>query len=197
MNCDASTTLESFTSSILIPQVPDSDSSLTRPEKIQSSESYFSYRSRFQPRSSLGTNGTGGPTLEVANVILAKNLDQAPAVVQIQALELLRTGRVFTRTAVHSVPKRFLLVPVLGAETGGCARVTKHLNDFFFLAHWHDPEDGFLNLEGDEDPDDDTTSTGSVVKKAGPVEPGEALISETVRIQSLGGGLLTEPGSPY
>ena len=176
INCDASTTFESFTSALLLPHSEDSDSSLAALDNTKSPESYFSYRSRYQQRNSLA-----GPSLRIANIVLAKNLDLAPLAVQIQALELLRIGRVFTRTAVHSAPKRFLFVPVLGADSGGCTHVTKHLNDFFLLAHWHDPEDGFLNLEDDEELDDDTISTGSVVKKAGPVEVVEALISETVR----------------
>jgi hypothetical protein len=113
--------------------------------------------------------------------------------VQIQALELLRTRRIFTRTSVQTAPKQFLFIPVLGADSGGQARVSKHLNDFLFVAHWHDPELGFVNVEDEQDEvdapvtddgtDDDTASTGSVVKKATtPVGASsvEALISESV-----------------
>ena len=86
--------------------------------------------------------------LQLANVLLVKNLDRAPRAVQIQALELLRTRRLFTRTSVHIAPKQFLLVAIVGATSGGQARVTPHLNDFFYLAHWHDAdEDGFVNLD--------------------------------------------------
>lgn len=93
---------------------------------------------------------------QIANVILAKNLDQAPKAVQIQALELIRTHRIFTKTSVQTAPKTFMLVAVLGAESGGDARVTPHLNDFFYIAHWVDPdEEGFTYLYGDNDDDDD------------------------------------------
>lgn len=120
----------------------------------------------------------------IANVILAKNLDQAPKAVQIQALELLRTHRIFTRTSVQTAPKTFMLIAVLGAESGGEARVTPHLNDFFYVAHWVDPDDeGFPHLDGDDESslasssydaahggqgDDDAASlasTASVVKR--------------------------------
>ncbi len=86
---------------------------------------------------------------------------------QIQALELLRTKRIFTRTSVQAAPKQFLFVAVLGAESGGEARVTPHLNDFFHIAHWHDPDDGFAYLEEEwrDDEDAETASTESVVKK--------------------------------
>jgi hypothetical protein len=99
----------------------------------------------------------------MANVVLARNLDRAPKAVQIQALELLRTRRIFTRTAVQTAPKQFLFVAVLGAAAGREAtasrrdepRVTPHLNDFLFISHWHDPADGFANLEDQLDGDED------------------------------------------
>jgi hypothetical protein len=116
----------------------------------------------------------------IANFVLAKNLDRAPQAVQIQALELLRTHRIFTRTSVQTAPKQFLFVPVLGAASGGAARVADHLNDFFFVAHWHDPEDGYVNTEEkqdeeeegakrqeEEEEEDDTGSASSVLQKSG------------------------------
>ncbi|KAK8101694.1 hypothetical protein PG999_012068 [Apiospora kogelbergensis] len=84
---------------------------------------------------------------QIANLVLARDLDRAPKAVQIQALELLRTRRIFTRTSVQAAPKQFLFVAVLGADSAGQARVTEHLNDFLYIAHWHDPEDGFARLE--------------------------------------------------
>jgi hypothetical protein len=118
----------------------------------------------------------------MANCILARNLDRAPQAVQIQALELLRTRRIFTRTSVQTAPKQFLFVPVLEAASGGAARVTKHLNDFFFIAHWHDPEDGYVNLEEQDEDGPDTASTSSVLKRANvaSVPNEEALITEGV-----------------
>lgn len=88
---------------------------------------------------------------------------------QIQALELLRTRRIFTRTSVQTAPKQFLFIAVLGAGSGGEARVTEHLNDFFYIAHWHDPLDGFAHVEdGEEDGEGDAASVASaesVVKR--------------------------------
>ena len=101
----------------------------------------------------------------IANIILAKNLHLTPRVVQIQALELLRTRRIFTRTSVQTAPKQFLFIALVGANSGGEARVTPHLNDFFYIGHWHDPdEDGFPHLEGELDEDgirnDDASNNG-------------------------------------
>lgn len=121
------------------------------------------------------------PSPQIAHFVIAKNLDRAPRVVQIQALELLRTRRIFTRTSVQAAPKQFVFIPVLGAASGGEAHVTAHLNDFFAIAHWHNPDDGYVNLdesEGRSDADDETASTESVVKKD--TSPSTALVSDIV-----------------
>jgi len=97
---------------------------------------------------------------KIANVIIAKNLDEAPKQVQIQALELMRTKRIFTHTSVQSAPKRFLFIALLAGGEG--PRLTKHLNDHIFISHFHDPEDEFPNLE---DLENDGDSISSVVRK--------------------------------
>lgn len=91
---------------------------------------------------------------------------------------------------MQTAPKTFLFVPVLGAESGGAARVTPHLNDFFYLAHWHEVGDGFPYVEEEEGwgGDAETASTSSVVKRSpgGLIgAPGsEPLLSEGVRLRS-------------
>jgi hypothetical protein len=106
----------------------------------------------------------------IANVIIAKNLDEAPRQVQIQALELMRTKRIYTRTSVQNAPKRFLFIALLAGGEG--PRLTKHLNDYMFISHFHDPEDGFPNLE---DMYDDGNSISSVLKKIPTQEPDASL----------------------
>ncbi|KAG5919010.1 hypothetical protein E4U42_006636, partial [Claviceps africana] len=78
----------------------------------------------------------------------------------LQALDLLRTGRLFARTAVQTTPKRFLFVPILRADAPGRVSppLTPYLNDFFVLSHWHDPLEG--EGEGDE-----SSSASSVVRR--------------------------------
>lgn len=88
-------------------------------------------------------------------------------------------------------------MPVLEAESGGEAHVTTHLNDFFAIAHWHDPEDGFVNLEEMDGGDDvETASNGSVIKRGTQVaEPlVDALISEAVRYQHGCGNVCSANG---
>ncbi|KYK61619.1 hypothetical protein DCS_02762 [Drechmeria coniospora] len=157
VDCDAETTLEAFASALLHPDMSTADaSSQPRPA---------SYFSSDPTKHSSSLPVTAGPTGQIANCILAKNLNRAPRLVQIQALELLRTRRIFTRTAVQTAPKQFVFLPLLEARSGGEAHVTAHLNDFFALAHWHDPDDGFVNLdELDDGEADELASTGSVVR---------------------------------
>lgn len=163
VDCTPHTTLDDFASSLLYPshhnaQSPGTTRSLSPLlTRTTQHDSYFpvsggsnhGYGS-FSATAPLTPTTPGPSHSQIANVILAKNLDRAPKAVQIQALELLRTKRIFTRTSVQTAPKQFMLIAVLGAESGGEARVTPHLNDFFYVSHWHDPEDGFANLEEEE-----------------------------------------------
>ncbi|POR39205.1 Uncharacterized protein TPAR_00596 [Tolypocladium paradoxum] len=170
VDCTPDTTLEDFASALLSPpKAPASSPSLpTR------SDSYFVSSPHRPSRGSSSPLAVVPPPPQIAHCVLAKNLDRAPRAVQIQALELLRTRRIFTRTSVQTAPKQFVFVPVLEAESGGEAHVTAHLNDFFSIAHWHEPQDGFVNLEDtDVGEADETASTGSVVTSKPP------LISET------------------
>ncbi|KAJ2906629.1 hypothetical protein MKZ38_000884 [Zalerion maritima] len=195
LDCHHSTSLEDFAAGIQLP--PSLTSPTPRPaspyhrqshlhaHNPQASFGHASYHSgRLAPRTSTATGDSRWPASpvaaagEVANVVLAKNLDLAPKAVQIQALELLRTRRLFTRSNVLVAPRSFLLIAVLSAPFGGEARLTPHLNDFFYLAHWHDSDDGFMNLEAEWDSkgkgkdavpsssssDDDTASFESVVR---------------------------------
>ncbi|KAL7922411.1 hypothetical protein ACQKWADRAFT_292391 [Trichoderma austrokoningii] len=190
VDCHPSTTLEDFASALLLhPQ--RSHAPLNTPGRSASpfartTDSYFALASH--PHSSLRSSAplsplSSLPSPQIAHFVIAKNLDRAPQVVQIQALELLRTRRIFTRTSVQAAPKQFVFIPVVGAASGGEAHVTPHLNDFFSIAHWHNPDDGYVNLDESDGrnngPDDETASTESVVKKAADdTTPSPALISD-------------------
>ena len=67
--------------------------------------------------------------------MVATNLSITHPHVQIQALELIRGKRIFTRTAVHAVPKRFLLIALLPSGDG--PRLIPQLNDHMFVSHKH------------------------------------------------------------
>ncbi|KAK1754767.1 hypothetical protein QBC47DRAFT_384893 [Echria macrotheca] len=205
VSCHAHTTLDDFATALLLTSPPRTSSPVltsgrrsTSPFQARhppphyhdagsTSGSYFPRTAGgpiASPASSSTAAASQGSQPLIANVVLAKNLDRAPRAVQIQALELLRTRRIFTRTNVQTAPKQFLFVAVVGAPSGGRAHVAPHLNDFFYLAHWHDPQDGFDYLDedygiGEDDDDDDdydeedddiastNSSSTSVVKRKG------------------------------
>ncbi|OAL05195.1 hypothetical protein IQ06DRAFT_212865 [Phaeosphaeriaceae sp. SRC1lsM3a] len=102
-------------------------------------------------------------TRKIANIVIAKNLNAANSQVQIQALELIRGKRNFSRTAVYAAPKPFLLVALISS---GTPRLTLHLNDQLFISHTHRNEDGLPNVEDlapGETVTADDASTSSVV----------------------------------
>ncbi|KKP03580.1 hypothetical protein THAR02_04323 [Trichoderma harzianum] len=183
VNCHPSTTLEDFASALLLqPRQTPLNSASPAISPFTRNDSYFALNSLSNHRSSTPLSPRTFLSPQIAHFVIAKNLDRAPRVVQIQALELLRTRRIFTRTSVQAAPKQFVFIPVLGAASGGEAHVTAHLNDFFSVAHWHNPEDGYVNLDEAESrnkDDDETASTESVVKKASnDTTPSTALISD-------------------
>lgn len=213
IDCHPTTTLDDFVSALLLSTQQPPPSQTTSPF-LSRADSYFHTHPRIPGASGLAPLspinppispttpvGVGGPStttapaapanFSIAELVLARNLDRAPKAVQIQALELLRTRRVFTRTAVQAAPKTFLFVPVLTTGRARNARrttmgLTPHLNDLFFISHYHDLEDGFPRLEEGLDVGDDveTASTESVVvvkKPLGGAEPRtSSLFSEGV-----------------
>ncbi|KAL1842703.1 hypothetical protein VTJ49DRAFT_4482 [Mycothermus thermophilus] len=181
VSCHAHTTLDDFANGLFVsPPRPASSPANTRSVspyrsrheqqqqqsqlsagQTSSSGSYFSMNQPGRisgPISPISTSLGGGRSSSqvsqprIANVVLAKDLDRAPRAVQIQALELLRTRRIFTRTSIQTAPKQFLFIALVGAASAGEARVTPHLNDFLYLSHRHDPEEhGFPYLDEELD----------------------------------------------
>lgn len=99
----------------------------------------------------------------LASVIVLRDLDLASSRVQIQVLELIRTRRAFSHKAVHAAPKHFIVV-VLKSSMG--LPLHSFLNDHLFLSHYHDPNDGYANLEeGSDWIEDDRASMNSVVHR--------------------------------
>jgi hypothetical protein len=157
VDCSEQTSLDDFANSILLnaPSPPRSDS----PVRMRQ-DSYYLQKPTLRSVSRSPVSESFSDNRKVANIIIAKNLDEAPKQVQIQALELMRTKRIFTHTSVQSAPKRFLFIALVAGGEG--PRLTKHLNDYMFISHFHDPEDGFPNLQ---DLEDDVGSISSVVQK--------------------------------
>ena len=191
VTCTPSTTLEDFASALLIPRDPSSSSYTPYETRRKSgTDSYFVAKpalSRLQSAEATDTSSRTTAPRDIANFIIAKRLDRAPNAVQIQALELLRTRRIFTRTSVQTAPKQFVFVPLLEDTSASQARVNKHLNDFFFVSHWHTSADGFVNLEEQEAQREeiDNDATPSTTEKAWKAKDAvkATLITEAVSLQ--------------
>lgn len=169
IDCSEHTSLDDFAQSIFTNEgSPVRSNSPVRTRQ----DSYFLNAPTFQSiatRSPVSENFADNKS--ISNVIIAKNLDEAPKQVQIQALELMRTKRIYTRTSVQHAPKRFLFISLLAGGEG--PRLTKHLNDKMFISHFHNPEDGFPNLD---EKYDDGNSVSSVVKKSPMASPEPLLL---------------------
>ncbi|KAF9700833.1 hypothetical protein EKO04_002082 [Ascochyta lentis] len=165
LECDEQTTLDDFGCGILVQDEPDDYFN----SKNEATNVRFSSLSGSPKRPDRRISKTPSAFTQldsgrIANIVVAKNLDRANSQVQVQALELMRGKRNFTRTAVHAAPRPFLFVALNELTT---SRLTMHLNDQFFISHKHYFEDGLPNIEEQQEKErvlGDDQSTSSVVR---------------------------------
>ncbi|KAM3423001.1 hypothetical protein BST61_g476 [Cercospora zeina] len=151
VQCTSRTTVDEFNEGLLI----DNEDSLEDAVHQDYTKARPSLTVNFTPvrQASPGGSRMGSiANLEekrIPGVIIATGLDTAPEGVQIQAFELLRSARIFTRSAMHVAPKDLLFITVLSNPT---ARLTRHLNDCFCVSHFHSPDEGLPHLENHSNP---------------------------------------------
>ncbi|VDB94890.1 Bgt-2325 [Blumeria graminis f. sp. tritici] len=165
LDCNRHTTLDVF-NSIILP-LENSRSRSKSPVQTRHDVYFLGTPTRTTAIRSPEGNGT------MVNVIIAKNLNQAPRQIQMQALELMKTKRLYVQAELYTAPKRFLVIAALaGVED---LSLMKHLNDYMFISHFHHFKDGFPNLE--ESYDDDGSNSSVIIKgldlkgHEDPVEP--------------------------
>ncbi|KAK7516388.1 hypothetical protein IWZ03DRAFT_188454 [Phyllosticta citriasiana] len=170
LDCSDKTTVDHFTNDLLVHDNADDESYFDphvsphphhRDGAGTVSPGYRpNSRTLLDPKSPLESNKS------IANVVIAKNLNQSRSQVHIQALELIRNKRIYTRNAVHAAPKRFVFIALLAPDSTD--ELDVHLRDQIFISHYHQPEDGLPNLDGfgsvDNDNDFDAASLSSVVR---------------------------------
>ncbi|PGH03235.1 hypothetical protein AJ79_07430 [Helicocarpus griseus UAMH5409] len=174
-NCSPETTLEEFSNAVLThdSERPDFErlSSLTSYETKRSADRQSSRYGRASlDKSSSRVRTATLDDRKVVYFVIAKNFDQVPDLVQIQALELIRTKRIYTRTAFHGAPKTFIFIPLVTSKPRGLSSsFNGHLNDHILMSYYHDPHDGFVNLEESSGWfSDDQGSMSSIVRKPSP-----------------------------
>lgn len=143
ITCDSTTTVDDLNDAMLVESPRDTNEEPDRHVGRSSAALDVAFSARGRASSPSRSNDL--ESRQIANVVIAANLDVSNTGVQVQILELLRTKRVFTRTAMHTAPKDFLFIGIL-SRTG--SRLTHHLNDIFCMSHFHASEDGLPYMDG-------------------------------------------------
>ncbi|KAF1827069.1 uncharacterized protein K489DRAFT_385787 [Dissoconium aciculare CBS 342.82] len=139
VHCSSDTTIDDFNDSILIDADVDISSPSRRPRDLGQHRSVLDQRSD-QPREPGRLGSIVDPLVQrqIADVIIVTQLDRASEVVQVQALELIRSKRIFTRSSMQVAPKGLLVVAILSEPT---VRLTYHLQDMFCMSHFHSEDE--------------------------------------------------------
>ncbi|KAF2762705.1 hypothetical protein EJ05DRAFT_491055 [Pseudovirgaria hyperparasitica] len=164
LECHKQTTVDDFGNGLL--ETESSDSYFTASKESTRLDLHLSANKARSPgRRSVRSPMSPPESRQIANLVILKNLDQAPHQVQVQTLELIRGRRIFTRTTVHVAPKPFLLIALLPEDHIGS--MNRHLIDHFFISHRHGPADELPNLEelGERSPTLSSMSTKKIEPK--------------------------------
>lgn len=144
VECSPNMTVDQFSEAILV-ESPDADSYAFGQQDGYDRPSlnvdFTSMRGRTP--SKFGSNMLD--ERRIADVIITTDLDLVSENVQVQALELIRTKRIFTRTAMHTASKDFMILTISSKPE---ARLSKHLNDLFCMSHFHSEEDELFYSNG-------------------------------------------------
>lgn len=143
ITCDSTTSVDDLNDALLVASPEDSDDEHDLHVGRTSAALDVGFSSR--GRTSSPSQPRDLENRRIANVVIAANLDLSDTSVQVQILELMRTKRVFTRTAMHTAPKDFLFIGIM-SRAG--SRLTHHLNDIFCMSHFHASEDGLPYTDG-------------------------------------------------
>lgn len=172
VECSASTSVDEFNEAVLVDNedhledVSDGDYTKTRPSLM------VNFTPIHQSNAASRTGSVANlDERRIANVVIATNLDAANDNVQVQAFELLRSGRIFTRSAMHTAPKNMLFIAI-NSRPG--ARLSRHLNDVFCISHHHFVQDGLPRLD-----------QGFVQEGGPPIFPPEDIAYLTEQVQNV------------
>ena len=145
IECSSAMTVEEFSEGILVEPIDDDEDAMQQPDHYSRPKLSVDFTSaRRRSPSRFGSNMLDNR--RIADVVIAKNLDLASEHVQVQALELIRTKRIFTRRAMHTASKDFMMLAIASKPEG---RLYHHLNDLFCISHFHAEEDDLQYLKGD------------------------------------------------
>ncbi|PYH97959.1 hypothetical protein BO71DRAFT_426515 [Aspergillus ellipticus CBS 707.79] len=168
LDCSSATSYDDFCAELL---PPDAIRSPVRPSRSRmTTESSITLSSLQDSRDLKGRfrSATIEPKREVVNVVIAKNFNHANDEIQRQALELMHSKKLATQAGILEAPAEFLFLPLIvrSAEQDQ-PRLNPHVNEYLFISHFHDTEDGFTYLEETADwLSDGQMSASSVIRKS-------------------------------
>ncbi|OJJ51088.1 hypothetical protein ASPZODRAFT_55748 [Penicilliopsis zonata CBS 506.65] len=179
LDCSAATSYDDFTREILAPDARrsafgQSALSLITAEQASNFTLHGTYDQGENARSLFP--GYSLDQRKVVNVVIAKNFNYVDEDIQAQALELMRSRQILTESAILEATEEFVFIPII-TEPPGKVVLNQHLNDHLLISHFHDPQDGYMHLEEDQD----WLSDASIVKKSDRKQAAEFRISREVR----------------
>ncbi|KAF2468876.1 uncharacterized protein BDR25DRAFT_53793 [Lindgomyces ingoldianus] len=188
LDCSEQTSLDDFGHGILVEEDGEGYFNSRYGKTKEDSFMFSSEIPRYSDRRTSKSHLPFSPldSRQIANVVIAQNLNKSTQQVQIQALELIRGKRNFTRTAVHAAPRPFLFIAL---NPSGTARLTTHLNDQFFISHRHQADDGLPNLEELQTKapaSDDDASTSSVVRTSPMLAEKRKFLAPVFSLEEIG-----------
>ena len=145
VQCSPKTTVDEFNEAVLHDDQQNHVGEEPFRDGVQQPSTNLSPSNGESP-SRFGGNMNALDNRRIAEIVVVVSLDKAPENVRVQAFELIRTKRIFTRSAMHIAHKGLLVVAVLSHPSAALAH---HLNDQFCVSHYHALEDGFPHLDLD------------------------------------------------
>ncbi|PWY65574.1 hypothetical protein BO70DRAFT_185534 [Aspergillus heteromorphus CBS 117.55] len=169
LDCSSATSYDDFCAELLPPDIVKGH---VRPSRSRmTTESSVTLSSMQDSRDLRGRfrSATIEPKREIVNVVIAKNFNHVNDDIQRQALELMHSKRLATQAGILEAPAEFLFVPLTvrtAKQNQNQTGLNPHLNDYIFISHFHDTEDGFAYLEENADwLSDGQMSASSVIRK--------------------------------
>jgi hypothetical protein len=147
VQCSHDTTIDDFNEAILVDVHEETSSypAQTGDSGRQRSVHDRVAADRFREPGRFGSVGDSLEKRQIADVIVVNHLDLAPEMVQVQALELIRSKRIFTRSSMQVAPKGLLVVAILSNSR---ARLIHHLQDLFCMSQFHAEDEKSRQFDG-------------------------------------------------
>ncbi|PYI00652.1 hypothetical protein BO78DRAFT_465172 [Aspergillus sclerotiicarbonarius CBS 121057] len=164
LDCSSATFFDDFCAELLPPETLRS--SHVRPSRSRMTTESSGTITSFQDLKGRLRSNAFEHKQEVVNVVIAKNFNHVNDTIQREALELMHSKQLTTQAGVLEAPTTFIFLPLMVRDTEQDQPLNPHLNDYIFISHFHDTNDGYVYLEETNDwLSDGQMSASSVIHK--------------------------------